>query len=80
MSVILDSQFATVEDTAAILGVSDARLKRLLRLAGPKAEAEHAKSAAGIRARANGKFKLKRATSGASRKKHKRGKTKKAAH
>jgi hypothetical protein len=78
MSVILDSQFATVKDTAAILGVSGARLKRLLRLAGPRAEAEHGKSAVRNRARTNGK--LKRTASGVSRKKQKRGKTKKAAH
>lgn len=78
MNVILDSQFATVEDTAAILGVSEARLKRLLRLAGPKAEAGHAKLRVSYRARTNGK--LKRAASDASRKKQTRGKAKKAAH
>ena len=37
MSVILNSQFATAEDTAAALGVSESRFKRLMRLAGPKA-------------------------------------------
>lgn len=78
MSVILDSQFATVEDTAAILGVSEARLKRLLRLAGPKETAGHAKLRTSSKTRTNGK--LKRASSGAIRKKQSRGKAKKAAH
>ncbi|HXR32098.1 MAG TPA: hypothetical protein VN830_00205 [Verrucomicrobiae bacterium] len=76
MSVILDSQFATAEDTAAALGVSDARLKRLMRLAGPKASARRALAAAGYKTGTNGKFKLK----SAGRKKQPRGKTKKAAH
>ena len=35
MSVILETPFATVEDTAKELGVSKARLKRLMRLVGP---------------------------------------------
>ena len=78
MSVILDPQFATVEDTAAILGVSEARLKRLLRLAGPRAESGHAKLRVSYRARTNGK--LKRTASGVSRKKQKRGKANKAPH
>jgi len=76
MSVILDSQFATAEDTAAALGVSDSRFKRLMRLAGPKAIARRVLAAAGYKTGTNGKFKLK----SASRKKQTRGKTKKAAH
>lgn len=36
MKVILKNKFATAEDTAAVLGVSKTRLKRLMRLFGPK--------------------------------------------
>jgi len=78
MSVILDSQFATAEDTAAALGVSDARLKRLMRLAGPKTSARRLLTTARHEAKSNGtqiSF-----TARASRKKQTRGKTKKAAH
>jgi hypothetical protein len=32
MTIVLDSTFATAEDTAKALGVSKSRLKRLLRL------------------------------------------------
>ena len=35
MGVILHREFATAEDTAAALGVSKRRLKRLLKIAGP---------------------------------------------
>ena len=86
MSVILDSRFATAEDTAAALGVSDSRFKRLMRVAGPKTIARRVAgpktitgdfcARAGHKAGTNGKFKLK----SASRKKQTRGKTKKAAH
>jgi hypothetical protein len=79
MSVLLDSEFATAEDTAAALGVTKTRLKRLLRLAGPMArESGHvsfrtnAKRAATIRR--NGPAVT------AKRKKQTRGKAKKAAH
>jgi hypothetical protein len=78
MSVILDSRFATAEDTAAALGVSDARLKRLIRVAGPKAKAERVLTTVHFTTRSNGKW--KRAASSASRRKQTRGKTKKAAH
>jgi hypothetical protein len=83
MSVILNSQFATPEETAAALGVSDARLKRLMRLAGPKAIEEIAGrflASGGQKTGTNGKFILKSRVSRASRKKQTRGKTKKAAH
>jgi hypothetical protein len=78
MGVILDSRFATAEGTAATLGVSEARMKRLIRLAGPKAEACRA-----LRATTNGhraKGKLKAAPWVAKRKKQARGKANKAAH
>jgi len=78
MRVILDSQLATVEDTAVILGVSAARLKRLLRVAGPEARAVRARAAVNHKARSNGTW--KRAVASATRKKSTRGKTKKAAH
>lgn len=79
MTVILDSAFATAEDTAEELGVSKARLKRLLRLAGPVAvESERpAFRVAGRQAatsRRGGRILI------AKRKKQSRGKTKKAAH
>lgn len=80
MSVILGSRFATVEDTAAALGVSDARVKRLMRLAGPKASGRRDLATASHRAQANGKFKLKNGVLRSSRKKQTRGKTKKGAH
>jgi len=54
-SVIPDSVFATVEDTAAILGVSKARLKRLLRIAGPSARAEKARATVKYKASSNGR-------------------------
>jgi hypothetical protein len=44
MSVVLETPFATAEDTARELGVSKARLKQLLRLAGPITEAKSAKA------------------------------------
>jgi hypothetical protein len=78
MSVILDREFATAEDTAAALGVSSSRLKRLLRLAGPKARAGRAFTTASYKPGVNGK--LKRAVSIAKRRKQTRGKAKKAAH
>ncbi len=78
MSVILESEFATAEDTAAALGVSDARLKRLMRLAGPEASARRLSTTARHRAKSNG---TQISFAGrASRKKQPRGKTKKAAH
>jgi hypothetical protein len=77
MSVILDAQFATVEDTAEALGVSEARVKRLLRLAGPKARAERALTTLRYK-KANGRWKSNVASS--TRRKRTRGKTKKAAH
>jgi hypothetical protein len=33
MTIVLDSTFATAEDTAKVLGVSKSRLKRLMRIA-----------------------------------------------
>jgi hypothetical protein len=33
MTIVLDSTFATAEDTAKVLGVSKSRLKRLVRIA-----------------------------------------------
>jgi hypothetical protein len=80
MSVILDSQFATVEDTAAALGVSDARVKRLMRLAGPKVRERRGLTIATNRAEKNGNFKMKTGVPRASRKKLARGKAKKAGH
>ena len=77
-SVIPDSVFATVEDTAAILGVSKARLKRLLRIAGPRARAKKARATVKYKASSNGRW--KKAVVIATRRKQKRGKTKKAAH
>lgn len=77
MSVILDSQFATAEDTAAALGVSDARLKRLMRLAGLKVNTRRGLATVGHKAGANGK--LRSPVASASRRKQTRGKTKKAA-
>lgn len=79
MTVILDSTFATAEDTAKILGVSKARLKRLLRLAGPVAadSERQALRADGKRAAASRHGRRIRT---AKRKKQTRGKTKKAAH
>jgi len=78
MSVILNSKFATVEDTAAALGVSEARMKRLLRLAGPDARVERARATVNYKAKSNSK--LKRSVASATRKKSTRGKAKKAAH
>jgi hypothetical protein len=78
MSVILNSEFATAEDTAAILGVSASRLRRLMRVAGPDARVESAKATVNHKAKTNGK--LTRAIASTTRRKQKRGKTKKAAH
>jgi hypothetical protein len=78
MSVILDSEFATAEDTAAALGVSARRLKRLLRVAGPEARAERTFISRSYKPGRNGK--LKKAVSIAGRRKPTRGKAKKAAH
>jgi hypothetical protein len=76
MSVILNSQFATAEDTAAALGVSDARLNRLIRVAGLKVNTRRGLATVGHKAGANGKFRSPVAR--ASRRKQTRGKTTKA--
>jgi hypothetical protein len=73
MSVILDREFATAEDTAAVLGVSARRLKRLLRLYGPQASAGKTLH----KATSNGQRKPAIAT--AKRRKPARGQAKKAA-
>jgi hypothetical protein len=78
MSVVLDREFATAEDTAAALGVPKSRLKRLLRLAGPvmieakRGDLRTHRGAASSKRR-NG------AVVTAKRKKQTRGKAKKAA-
>jgi hypothetical protein len=73
MSVTLDREFATAKDTAAALGVSDKRLKRLLRLFGPQARA------ARIFRKEESNGRLKPNIAIAKRRKHARGKAKKAA-
>jgi len=79
MTIVLDSTFATAEDTAKALGVSKSRLKRLVRLAGPVAiEAERPAFRAGMRRAATSRRRGPGVT--AKRKKQARGKTKKAAH
>lgn len=77
MIVILDNEFATAEDTAAALGVSAKRLKRLIRLAGPKTATTFAMKYTG-RPVSNGR--IKRASTTTRQRKQSRGKTKKAAH
>lgn len=78
MTVILNSAFATAEDTAKALGVSAARLKKLIRLAGPKAANTSFAMKYSSRSGANGR--IKKANTTARRRKQSRGKTKKAAH
>jgi len=79
MTIVLDSTFATAEDTAKVLGVSKTRLKRLLRLAGPVAvDSERPAFRAGARQAATSRRGGRILT--AKRKKQTRGKTKKAAH
>jgi hypothetical protein len=73
MSVTLDRKFATAKDTAAVLGVSDKRLKRLLRLFGPQARA------AKILHKATSNGRPKPTVASAQRRKQTRGKAKKAA-
>lgn len=79
MSVLLDTPFATAEDTAAALGVSKSRLKRLLRLVGPSAERATHGVLRTYKARAAKQHRNGAATS-SKRKKQTRGKAKKAAH
>jgi AraC-like DNA-binding protein len=72
MTIILDSAFATAKDTAKELGVSKARLKRLLRMVNGQASAS---------GRTSGKkFSYKNGTRvSASARKNARGKVKKVA-
>jgi hypothetical protein len=78
MSVLLDTPFATAEDTAAALGVSKSRLKRLLRLVGPVAEGVRHQGGNGLDKSAARQRKGPRVS--AKRRKQTRGKAKKAAH
>jgi hypothetical protein len=75
MSVILEREFATAEDTAAALGVSKARLKRLLRIAGPESRT----NGAGYKASRNMKAAVSLGRS-SPRRKQTRGKAKKTSH
>jgi hypothetical protein len=79
MSVLLDTPFATAEDTAAVLGVSKSRLKRLLRLVGPSAEAADQKDLRIYRTRAAKQHRNGTLVT-SKRRKQTRGKAKKAAH
>lgn len=75
MSVILEREFATAEDTAAELGVSKTRLKRLLRIAGPQSRT----NGAGYKAERSRKSAVSLGRSG-PRRKQTRGKAKKTSH
>jgi hypothetical protein len=76
MKVILNNEFATAEDTAAVLGVSKKRLKWLMKLVEPKVRS--ANYAYSVQGKSAGNGSIKRAT--ARRRKQTRAKTKKAAH
>lgn len=75
MSVVLEREFATAEDTAAALGVSKARLKRLLSIAGPQSRS----AMPGHKASRSGKTAVSLGRGG-PRRKQARGKAKKASH
>jgi hypothetical protein len=78
MSVLLNTPFPTVEDTAKELGVSKARLKRLMRLAGPIETGKRSKvsNSAGYKFGNNRSHKT---LATAKRRKQTRGKAKKVA-
>jgi hypothetical protein len=74
MTIVLDSTFATAEDTAKVLGVSKSRLKRLVRIANARVIASDRSSGK--------KFPYKNGTrvlATARRRKNARGKVKKVA-
>lgn len=74
MPIILKREFATAEDTAAALGVSKTRLKRLLRIAGPDSRM------VSVGYKASRGPKAVSVAKGGLRKKRTRGKAKKASH